>query len=51
MIDTKALCTGSKSVFLAESAAETRSVQRKGVKMQWKATAGAVESWSSQVES
>jgi uncharacterized membrane protein len=49
------ICTGTKSAFWAASAAETRHVrwkgslvQRKGSSVQWKATPGAVESWSSQ---
>jgi hypothetical protein len=45
------ICTGSKSVFWAESEVETLTVQRKapsvrwkGTKMHWKASPGAVES-------
>ena len=49
------ICTGLKSVFWADSAAETRIVRWKvspvhwkGTKAQWKVTRSAAESWSSQ---
>lgn len=41
------ICTGPKEVFWVASAAERRKVQWKGLPVQWKATPGAAESWSS----
>ena len=50
------ICTGLKSVFWADSAAEIRivqwkvtSVRRKGPNVHWKGSRSAAESWSSQI--